>query len=128
MEIISRKFAIQREEAGLAFAIPGENADPLRALFFLGFGLFCFCAIFHVSTGIAFPKRLVFDDASGWLLAEVKGSRMEKAIPYLLGEKRLKQAFDPGPNIDPQFYLYAEKTAPQFYADLPPIPEAIRLK
>jgi sulfonate transport system substrate-binding protein len=53
---------------------------------------------------------------------------VEKTIPYLLSQKRLKQAFDPGPNIDSQFYLYAEKTAPQFYADLPPIPEAIRLK
>jgi len=52
----------------------------------------------------------------------------EKAIPFLLGQKRLKKSFDPATVIDPQFYLYAEKTAPQFYADLPPIPEAIRLK
>jgi len=53
---------------------------------------------------------------------------VEKAIPFLLGQKRLKQSFDPAIAIDVQFYLYAEKTAPQFYADLPPIPEAIRLK
>jgi NitT/TauT family transport system substrate-binding protein/sulfonate transport system substrate-binding protein len=53
---------------------------------------------------------------------------VEKTIPYLLGQKRLKAAFDPAANIDAQFYLYAEKTAPQFYADLPPIPAAIRLK
>jgi NitT/TauT family transport system substrate-binding protein/sulfonate transport system substrate-binding protein len=52
----------------------------------------------------------------------------EKAIPFLLGQKRLKKSFDPGTVIDSQFYLYAEKTAPQFYADLPPIPDAIRLK
>ena len=53
---------------------------------------------------------------------------VEKAIPFLLGQKRLKQSFDPAIAIDVQFYLYSEKTAPQFYADLPPIPEAIRLK
>ena len=53
---------------------------------------------------------------------------VEKAIPFLLGQKRLKQSFDPAIAIDVQFYLYAEKTAPQFYADLPPIPDAIRLK
>jgi NitT/TauT family transport system substrate-binding protein/sulfonate transport system substrate-binding protein len=52
----------------------------------------------------------------------------EKEIPYLLSQKRLNKSFDPGTVIDPQFYLYAEKTAPQFYADLPPIPDAIRLK
>jgi len=52
----------------------------------------------------------------------------EKTIPYLMDQKRLKKVFDPGTVIDPQFYLYAEKTAPQFYADLPPIPAAIRLK
>jgi hypothetical protein len=52
----------------------------------------------------------------------------EKTIPYLMDQKRLKKVFDPATVIDPQFYLYAEKTAPQFYADLPPIPAAIRLK
>ncbi len=52
----------------------------------------------------------------------------EKTIPFLLSQKKINKSFDPGPSIDPQFYLYAEKTAPQFYADLPPIPEAIRLK
>ena len=52
----------------------------------------------------------------------------EKTIPYLMGQNRLKKVFDPATVIDPQFYLYAEKTAPQFYTDLPPIPEAIRLK
>jgi hypothetical protein len=53
---------------------------------------------------------------------------VEKVIPFLLGQKRLKQSFDPATAIDVQFYLYVEKTAPQFYTDLPPIPEAIRLK
>jgi NitT/TauT family transport system substrate-binding protein/sulfonate transport system substrate-binding protein len=53
---------------------------------------------------------------------------VEKTIPYLLEQKRLKAAFDPAANIDAQFYLHAEKTAPQFYADLPPIKENIRLK
>lgn len=53
---------------------------------------------------------------------------VEKAIPFLVSQKRISKTFDPGPNIDPQFYLYAQKTAPQFYSDLPPIPEAVRLK
>lgn len=53
---------------------------------------------------------------------------VEKAIPFLLSQKALKQSFEPATAIDSQFYLYAEKTGPQFYADLPPIPEAIRLK
>lgn len=52
----------------------------------------------------------------------------EKTIPFLLGQKKITRSFEPGPNIDPQFYLYTERTAPQFYADLPPIPENIRLK
>ncbi len=52
----------------------------------------------------------------------------QKTIPFLLDQKKITKSFDPGPSIDPQFYLYAEKTAPQFYSDLPAIPEAIRLK
>ena len=52
----------------------------------------------------------------------------EKTVPFLLSQKKINKSFDPGPNIDPQFYLYVEKTAPQFYTDLPPIPENIRLK
>jgi hypothetical protein len=30
--------------------------------------------------------------------------------------------------IDPQFYLYAEKTAPQFFSDLPPIPDDKKMR
>ena len=52
----------------------------------------------------------------------------EKEIPYLVREKRVNKPYDPATVIDAQFYLYAEKTAPQFYADLPRIPDAIRLK
>lgn len=68
---------------GLAYTLPdGGNADPLRALFFIGFGLFCFCAIFFMAAGIPIPKRLIFDDSTGWLYAEISRGRLEKAIPY----------------------------------------------
>ena len=70
-------------------------------------------------------RRSVYDHRMSRYTREMY---VEKTIPYLLSQKRLKGAFDPAGNIDAQFYLYAEKTAPQFYADLPPIPEAIRLK
>ncbi len=52
----------------------------------------------------------------------------EKELPYLVSQKKISKSYDPAIAIDPQFYLYAEKTAPQFYKDLPPIPDAIRLK
>jgi len=70
-------------------------------------------------------RRSVYDHRMSRYTREMY---VEKTIPYLLSQKRLKGAFDPAGNIDAQFYLYAEKTTPQFYADLPPIPEAIRLK
>ncbi|HEV8306973.1 MAG TPA: ABC transporter substrate-binding protein [Methylomirabilota bacterium] len=53
---------------------------------------------------------------------------VKTTIPTLLAGGQLKNAFDPSPFIDPQFYLYAEKSSPQFYADLPPIPPAIRVQ
>ena len=49
---------------------------------------------------------------------------VKTTIPNLIAGGQVKQAFDPSPFIDPQFYLYAEKTFPQFYADLPKIPTA----
>jgi hypothetical protein len=68
---------------GLAYALPdGGKADPLRALFFIGFGLFCFCAMFFAVAGIPFPKRLVFDDPTGWLYAEISRGKPERAVPY----------------------------------------------
>ena len=50
-----------------------------------------------------------------------------KTIPTLVADKRLPAGLDPGPFIDPQFVQYAEKTGPQFFSDLPPIPPELRL-
>jgi len=49
-----------------------------------------------------------------------------KTIPMLVADKRLSAPLDPAPFIDPQFSQYAERTAPQFFSDLPPIPPALR--
>jgi NitT/TauT family transport system substrate-binding protein/sulfonate transport system substrate-binding protein len=46
----------------------------------------------------------------------------KKAIPMLVGDKRMAKVVPASTVVDPQFYLYAEKTAPQFFSDLPPIP------
>ncbi|HEY1328401.1 MAG TPA: ABC transporter substrate-binding protein [Casimicrobiaceae bacterium] len=46
----------------------------------------------------------------------------KKAIPMLVADKRMAKAVPAASVIDPQFYLYAERTAPQFFSDLPPIP------
>lgn len=51
-----------------------------------------------------------------------------RTIPALLADRRLPRAVDANTAIDPQFYLNAQRTAPQFFADLPPIPEAQRLQ
>ena len=56
-----------------------------------------------------------------------RGLRQDDHSQPDLGAARSRQAFDPAPFIDPQFYLYAEKTFPQFYADLPKIPESVRV-
>ena len=49
------------------------------------------------------------------------------AIPGFVADKRIPRAFDATTVIDAQFYLHAEKTAPQFFADLKPIPAEARL-
>jgi NitT/TauT family transport system substrate-binding protein/sulfonate transport system substrate-binding protein len=46
----------------------------------------------------------------------------KKAIPMLVADKRMAKPVPAASVIDPQFYLYAERTAPQFFSDLPPIP------
>ncbi|MBI1779615.1 MAG: ABC transporter substrate-binding protein [Proteobacteria bacterium] len=51
-----------------------------------------------------------------------------KTIPSLVSAGNVKAAFDPAPNIDPQFYLAAESKYPQFFSDLKPIPAEKRLK
>jgi sulfonate transport system substrate-binding protein len=50
-----------------------------------------------------------------------------KAIPMLVADKRMAKTVPAASVVDPQFYLYAEKTAPQFFSDLPPIPADRRL-
>jgi hypothetical protein len=71
---------------GLAFAIAdGPAASPgdgLRAVCFIGFGLSCLCAIFLFSTGIVFPKRLTFDNPTGWLTVQDARGETEGAVPY----------------------------------------------
>lgn len=51
-----------------------------------------------------------------------------RTIPALLADRRLPRTVDANTAIDPQFYLHAQRTAPQFFADLPPIPEAQRFQ
>jgi NitT/TauT family transport system substrate-binding protein/sulfonate transport system substrate-binding protein len=51
----------------------------------------------------------------------------KKAIPLLVADKRMAASVDPASVVDPQFYLYAEKTAPQLFSDLPPIAADRRL-
>ncbi len=52
---------------------------------------------------------------------------MKRTIPTLVAGGQLKKAFDPSPNIDPQFYLHVEKNFPELYADLPKIPAEIHV-
>jgi NitT/TauT family transport system substrate-binding protein/sulfonate transport system substrate-binding protein len=52
----------------------------------------------------------------------------KKAIPFLLSQKKIRAAFDPSPAIDASFYLAAQAQAPQYFADLPPIPPDLQLK
>ena len=51
-----------------------------------------------------------------------------KTIPFLDSQGKLRKTFDPAIAIDSQFYLHAEKTAPEFYSDLPEISADIRLQ
>ena len=47
--------------------------------------------------------------------------------PMLVADKRMAKSVDPATVVDPQFDRYAERTAPQFFSDLPPIPADRRL-
>jgi len=49
-------------------------------------------------------------------------------IPLMVSNRQIPKAFDAATVVDPQFYLYAQKTAPQFFTDLKPIPEAAQFK
>jgi len=50
-----------------------------------------------------------------------------KTIPQLVGDKRMAKAVEAKTIVDPQFYLHVEKTAPQFFSDLKPVPADRRL-
>jgi sulfonate transport system substrate-binding protein len=51
----------------------------------------------------------------------------KSTIPMLVADKRMAKALPARTVIDPQFYLYVERTAPQLFSDLPPIPADRRL-
>jgi len=55
------------------------------------------------------------------------GYRM-KAIPMLVADKRMARNVDPATVVDAQFDQYAERTAPQYFSDLPPIPRDRQLQ
>ena len=50
------------------------------------------------------------------------------AIPVFVKDGRVPKAYDMATAIDPQFYLHAQKVAPQFFSDLPAIPEDKQLR
>jgi sulfonate transport system substrate-binding protein len=64
----------------------------------------------------------------GRISALTRESYIAKTIPSLLAAGNIKAAFDPGPAIDPQFYVAAEKAHPEFFSDLPPIPAGKTMK
>jgi NitT/TauT family transport system substrate-binding protein/sulfonate transport system substrate-binding protein len=64
----------------------------------------------------------------GRLSANTRESYMSKTIPSLVAAGNVPKPFDPAAAIDPQFYLAVEAQHPEFFADLPPIPEDKRLK
>jgi hypothetical protein len=68
---------------GLAYALSEDNpGEPAAAAGFLGFGLFCLCGIFFLSTAIPYPARLVFDNARGWLSVRDRRGALQGAVPY----------------------------------------------
>ncbi len=60
--------------------------------------------------------------------ANTVASYNAKTIPLLLGDHKMAKKIDAATVVDPQFILAAERTAPQFFSDLKPIPEAMRLQ
>lgn len=51
----------------------------------------------------------------------------EKSVPQMLAAHELRRSVDPSKAIDPEFILAAERDAPQYFSDLPPIPANERL-
>jgi len=69
--------------SGLVYALSGTNpGDPLRALGFIGFGLFSFSALLLLSRGYDFPRQLFFMNDSGWLEAVNREGKNMGTIPY----------------------------------------------
>ena len=69
-------------------------------------------------------RHSIYDGRISKLTAEMY---TKKAIPFLLDQKKIRAAFDPGTAIDASFYLSAQAQAPQYFDDLPPIPPDLRL-
>ncbi len=68
---------------GLAYALTADGrGDTTAAVGFLGFGLFCLCALFFLPGGLPYPARLVFDNRRGWLSAHDKRRALQGAVPY----------------------------------------------
>ncbi|MDA8050880.1 MAG: ABC transporter substrate-binding protein [Rhodospirillales bacterium] len=51
----------------------------------------------------------------------------KKSIPQMLAAHEIRRRFNPAASIDAEFILAAERKAPQYFSDLPPIPAADRL-
>jgi ABC-type nitrate/sulfonate/bicarbonate transport system substrate-binding protein len=49
------------------------------------------------------------------------------SVPVLVREGWIERAFDPRPAIEPRFAAEAERSVPEFFADLEPIPPERRL-
>ncbi len=68
---------------GLAFALAADaHGDAATAVGFLGFGLFCLCALFFLAGGLPYPARLAFDNTRGWLSAHDRRGALLGAVPY----------------------------------------------
>ena len=110
---------IDRRRQGGA-AVPGESA--LRAA-----GLACATGADHTLKGCVRVERLrrqhVVADPGG----AAPGEPGLQGCGQVLADKRMAKPVSAASVIDPQFYLYAERTAPQFFSDLPPIPADRRL-
>jgi sulfonate transport system substrate-binding protein len=51
-----------------------------------------------------------------------------KTIPLLYGDHKMAKKIDAATVVDPEFMLAAERADPQYFSDLKPIPESLRLK
>lgn len=70
-------------------------------------------------------RHSVFDPR---LSKAVEEGFVRKTIPQLVAAHALRRAVDPSKSIDPEFILETEQKDPQFFSDLPPIPDQLRLR